>query len=61
MAREGRIEGRVNGEFYELVQRGEVRQRIPLAEAHADEKLKKAIRQNGWVSLPTTPMSADDE
>jgi hypothetical protein len=50
--REGRIEGRVNGEFYELVQRGTVRQSIPLAQAHADEKLKKAIQQNGWENLP---------
>lgn len=52
MAHDGRIEGRVNGAFYELVQRGAVRQRIPLAEAHADEKLKKAILQNKWEPLP---------
>ena len=52
MAHAGRIEGRVNGEVYELVQHGEVRQTIPLAQAHADERFKRAIRQNGWESLP---------
>lgn len=51
MAREGRIEGRVNGAYYELVQRGEVRQRILLTEAHGDERLKKAIKVNNWESL----------
>lgn len=52
MAREGRIEGRVNGDVYELVQRGEVRQSIPLSEAHADARLKRAIRLNSWEALP---------
>ena len=33
MAHAGRIEGRVNGAFYELWQRDELRQSIPLAEA----------------------------
>lgn len=51
MAREGRIEGRVNGGNYELVQKGEVRQLIPLAEAHADERLKRAIEKNRWEPL----------
>lgn len=52
MPREGRIEGRVNGAFYELLQRGEVVQSIPLAQAHADEKFKRAITRNGWEILP---------
>lgn len=60
MAREGRIEGRVNGDAYELWQRGELRQSIPLAQAHADERFKRAIVQNGWESLPTTPTSDDN-
>lgn len=51
MAREGRIEGRVNGDNYELVQKGEVRQSIPLAQAHADERLKRAIEKNRWEPL----------
>lgn len=51
MAREGRIEGQVNGLYYELVQKGEVRQRILLTEAHGDERLKKAILKNGWEKL----------
>jgi hypothetical protein len=50
--RKGRIQGRVNGEFYELVQKGEVRQRIPLADAHADERFKAAIKVNNWEPLP---------
>lgn len=52
MAREGRIEGRVNGEVYELVQRGTVRQSIPLAQAHADSRLKATILKNRWEPLP---------
>lgn len=52
MAREGRIEGRVNGDFYELVQGGKVRQSMPLAQAHADERFKRAILQNKWMPLP---------
>lgn len=52
MAFEGRVEGRVSGAFYELVQRGEVRQRFPIAEAQADPKLRAAIRRNGWQELP---------
>lgn len=54
MAREGRIEGRVSqdGTAYELTQRGEVVQSMPIGEAHADEKFKRAIRRNGWENLP---------
>ena len=52
MAHDGRIEGRVNGAAYELVQRGVIRQTIPLALAHADERLKLAILKNNWEPLP---------
>ena len=52
MPGKGRIEGRVNGGAYELVQGGAVRQTIPLAQAHADEKFKRAITQNSWQELP---------
>lgn len=52
MAHEGRITGRVSGDNYELVQNGEVRQTIPLAQAHADEKFKRAIIRNRWAPLP---------
>lgn len=54
MAREGRIQGRVSadGTAYELVQMGEVRQSIPITEAHADERLKKTIQRNKWQELP---------
>ncbi len=54
MAREGRIFGRVSddGQFYNLVQAGTVRVTIPIAEAHADEKLKRSIQQNKWENLP---------
>lgn len=54
MAREGRIEGRVSadGRLYELVQFGAVRQSKSIAEAHADERLKRAIVQNQWEPLP---------
>lgn len=50
----GRITGRVSedGTTYELLQFGGVRSRIPIAEAHADEKLKRAIEKNGWGPLP---------
>lgn len=41
-----------DGTAYELVQRGEVRQAMPIAEAHADEKFKRAITKNGWQELP---------
>lgn len=54
MAREGRIEGRVSrdGTAYELWQTGMLRQSIPIAQAHADERLKRAILRNKWESLP---------
>lgn len=50
MAFEGRIEGRVSADrqTYELVQRGTVRQAIPISEVHADERLKARIAKNGW-------------
>ena len=52
MEREGRIEGRVNLDWDELVQFGKVKQRILIADAHADEKLKAAILRNKWEPLP---------
>jgi len=50
----GRIEGRVStdGSAYELVQGGVVRQSIPIADAHSDEKLKLTIQRNKWEGLP---------
>ena len=50
---EGRIQGRVSadGTAYELVQMGAVRQSIPIEQAHADDRMKAAIRKNGWESL----------
>lgn len=53
MAKEGRIEGRISadGTAYELVQYGKVKQSIPIAQAHADERLKKAILRNKWEEL----------
>lgn len=52
MTRPGRIEGRVNGDAYELWQYGALRQSIPLAQVHADERFKRAIVKNGWENLP---------
>lgn len=54
MAREGRIEGRVSadGKAYELVQFGVVFQSMPIAEAHASDKLRAAIKRNSWEELP---------
>jgi hypothetical protein len=54
MAREGRVQGRVssNGGAYELVQFGEVRQSIPIAEAYNNQRLQEAIRKNNWQALP---------
>lgn len=55
MAFEGRITGRVsaNGDAYELVQRGVVRQSIPINEARDNERLRDAIgKNNGWEPLP---------
>lgn len=46
MAREGRIQGRVNGNKYELVQNGTVRLSVPLAQL--DDKMKATIRRNSW-------------
>ncbi len=47
----GRIQGRVNGAVYELLQNGTVIDTRPLADAHADEKFKRAIQRNGWQEL----------
>lgn len=54
MAREGRIEGRISadGKHYELVQFGKVYQSMPIAEAHASDKLRAAIQRNKWEELP---------
>jgi hypothetical protein len=54
MAGEGRIEGRVSadGQHYELVQYGTVRDATPIAEARADDRLKRAILRNNWEPLP---------
>lgn len=54
MALEGRIEGRVSadGQFYELVQNGVVKQSIPIADAHANTRFMATIKQNGWEKLP---------
>lgn len=54
MAHEGRITGRVStdGQTYELVQNEAVRQSIPIAEAHADERLKRTIDKMKWEPLP---------
>lgn len=41
-----RVEGRVNGERYELLQNGVVKQSIPLAQV--DDKLRAAILRNKW-------------
>lgn len=47
-----RITGRVNGEFYEVVNPdGNVSSRIPLEEAKSNAKLKAAIERNGWERM----------
>lgn len=48
MAKDGRIEGRVNGDAYELVQHGVVIASYPLEEAKTDAKLQAAIKRNSW-------------
>lgn len=50
----GRVHGRVSadGTAYELVQFGTVRQSIPISDAHASAKLKRAILSNKWEPLP---------
>lgn len=45
-----RIEGRVNGDTYELVQNGVVRQAIPLAQV--DDKFRATIKRNKWEPVP---------
>lgn len=49
MAGAGSIRGRVNGDHYELVQNGTVRQRIPLGQI--DDKFRAAIKRNGWENV----------
>lgn len=53
MPMDGRITGRksADGQAYELVQRGTVRQSIPLAEVRANPRLKRAINKHGWEPL----------
>lgn len=51
MSREGRIEGRVNGNFYELVQYGEVRQSLPIAEVRENQRFLETIRKNKWQAI----------
>jgi hypothetical protein len=41
-----RVMGRINGDTYELVQNGVVKQAIPLSQV--DDKLRAAIRRNKW-------------
>lgn len=52
MAKEGRVEGRVNGDAYEIVHYGVVTQSIPLSEAKGHASLLKAIDRNKWEKLP---------
>lgn len=54
MAGAGRIYGRVSADrtAYELVQYGDVRQSIPIAQVHANERMKRAIAKNKWEPLP---------
>lgn len=48
----GRVEGRINGDFYEIRQGDWVMKSIPMSEAPADKKLARAIKQNKWEKLP---------
>lgn len=54
MTKAGRIYGRISadGTAYELVQYGEVRQSMPIAQVHANERLKWTIHRNQWEPLP---------
>lgn len=45
-----RVEGRVNGDNYELTQNGVVKQAIPLAQV--DDRLRAAIKRNKWQAIP---------
>lgn len=46
-----RIEGRRNGNTYEVVRDGAVISSVPLTEAQSDSKLAAAIKRNGWEQL----------
>lgn len=48
-----RIEGRVNGDHYEILgTNGDVMSRYPLSDARKDKKLAAAISRNGWQPIP---------
>lgn len=48
-----RIEGRIVGSMYEIVQPGgSVVSQTPLADARKDTKLAAAIKRNGWQDIP---------
>jgi hypothetical protein len=51
VAKEGRIEGRVEHSHYVIRGPQGVMKQIPLEEARADAKLAAAIRRNGWSSI----------
>lgn len=51
MAKDGRIEGRVNGGAYELVQGDSVIASYPLEDAKVDTKLQAAIKRNSWQRI----------
>jgi hypothetical protein len=51
MAREGRIEGRVEHSQYVIRGPQGVMKQTPLDEARQDSKLLAAIKRNGWESL----------
>lgn len=51
MAKDGRIEGRVNGDTYELIQHGVVIASFPLEEAKVDPKVQAAIKRNSWEKI----------
>jgi hypothetical protein len=59
---EGRIEGRVSadGSRYELVQYGTVRDATPIAEARADDRLKRAILQEQLGAAAMTTSGSTD-
>ena len=48
-----RIEGRIVGSMYEVVQPdGSVISQMPLDIARKDAKLAAAIKRNGWQAIP---------
>lgn len=50
---EGRVEGAMSadGKHYEVRCRGAILKAIPIADARADLKLARTIKQNGWGPL----------